>query len=637
MISALKCPFYLFTFSLVFLHVMDVKDTEVDNIEAYLLSKPLSPKSHFVFDFYVDVMRQLNAQRKSKQFCDTIIECNGMEFYSHKCILATVCPYFHTMFLSELTADQHEKLQWKTTLNTFEPASFSLFLGILYCEEQLDIDSINIKDFLHLMDFLQTDSLIGYVVEKFKNALTTKNCLQLFVLAAESGLDSIEILAATYISSNITKIGWSKIVEKLNQDDLKRLLKSKVIQSHLVDLIPQELLRRSANFSLREEGELDVLQMLVDVYAYSEDTYNKAITFAENFEDYSAVATFTGWKLSASSITPKLISSNEVSDNQVLLLFDSTPIKGSHHSHVIRSHVEIETVGTTFFPSDLDPSDIQVMNYFVWRSELYAVFNRITVGKLYIEKYNQFTKEFHPFLSCNPKNWFEEDQSLFEYYMTLISVHCVGDQLYLLFDADDSLTSSICLCSTRIGNASLALTSPPLVLDNQINFYTLFTDDMLYLAGLFESQPSMNMVALPTFEVTSFEAPFSLLDKALSPQSEKFFVTYRNELYCFLETIDIFTVLVLIPSEMRWENLTSKQKCETDVGDRFLQGLFVFGDKIGLIFVEVGEDGKEWASSCNCVLYFDPESFEWSPIVSFNEKYFHVEYNSIVFPKHILL
>ena len=158
-------------------------------------------------------------------FCDAILEVEGRQLTTHRCVLAANSQFFYTMFSSGMKESNQKVLSLQSICFT----SMSLILEYFYTRE-IVINDENVLDLLNASSFLLVTSVKNACIEHLSNKLSTDNCFSVLQIAEQFGADELEKAASDYIKTNFFIIGNSEEFVSISQKNLVRFISSDDIQ-----------------------------------------------------------------------------------------------------------------------------------------------------------------------------------------------------------------------------------------------------------------------------------------------------------------------------------------------------------------------------------------------------------------------
>ncbi|CAH1241025.1 KLHL29 [Branchiostoma lanceolatum] len=167
----------------------------------------------------MQVLEELNSQRKSGEFLDVVVEIEGREFPCHRAVLAST-PYFKAMLSSKLVEGDSRVIK----ILGVDSISFSKLLDFIYTGE-IDIGKENVQDILQAAHMLHFEDVQKYCIEVIEKNLDPSNCLGVLRLAELYNLETLKKKAWDMALQDFTKVTAHEEINDLTQTELLNLLK----------------------------------------------------------------------------------------------------------------------------------------------------------------------------------------------------------------------------------------------------------------------------------------------------------------------------------------------------------------------------------------------------------------------------
>ena len=129
-------------------------------------------------DHFSSLFDKLDNDRKNdKLLCDVTISVNNKHFPAHRCILATFCVYFATLFQSSFDDKLNNIIKLTGPIGEeITCDTFDWLLQYLYTAKA-SITANNVYDILSASEFLQIDRLKAKCLECLKTLINAENLL----------------------------------------------------------------------------------------------------------------------------------------------------------------------------------------------------------------------------------------------------------------------------------------------------------------------------------------------------------------------------------------------------------------------------------------------------------------------------
>ncbi|XP_022778170.1 kelch-like protein 12 [Stylophora pistillata] len=158
-------------------------------------------------------------------FCDVILEVEGRQLTTHRCVLAANSQFFYTMFGSGMKESSQKLLR----LHSVSFTAMSLILEYFYTREIL-IDEDNVLDLLHASSFLLVIPVKNACIELLSKQLASDNCFSVLQIAEQFGADLLARKAKNFIKVNFSIVVKNEEFASILQKDLVSFLSSDEIQ-----------------------------------------------------------------------------------------------------------------------------------------------------------------------------------------------------------------------------------------------------------------------------------------------------------------------------------------------------------------------------------------------------------------------
>ena len=158
-------------------------------------------------------------------FCDLILEVEGRQLATHRCVLAANSQFFYTMFSSGMKESNQTLLSLK--LVSFQ--SMSLILDYFYTRE-IVINDENVHDLLNASSFLLVTPVKNACIEVLSRRLGSDNCFSIMHIAEQFGADILAKRAKDFIELNFSIVVNSEEFVSISQEELVHFISSDDIQ-----------------------------------------------------------------------------------------------------------------------------------------------------------------------------------------------------------------------------------------------------------------------------------------------------------------------------------------------------------------------------------------------------------------------
>ncbi|RWS27722.1 Influenza virus NS1A-binding-like protein [Leptotrombidium deliense] len=207
------------------------------------------------------LLDKLNTLRKSKQFCDVVLQVGNQqdihEIFAHRAVLASATSFFLDIFSSDSVSVTQPQV-YKLLTGNYDVKAFECLIEYMYTS-RLEIPKEKVKAVYGLANRLKMSAVAHCCGQFLASAMTPESCL---AVRSIPGVLSDPILlnaVDNYIRQNISDVATSKYVEKLPKIQIEVLQNEEerevTNKKHLFNLV-LEWIRKS--FSA-ENFNIDVI------------------------------------------------------------------------------------------------------------------------------------------------------------------------------------------------------------------------------------------------------------------------------------------------------------------------------------------------------------------------------------------
>ena len=158
-------------------------------------------------------------------FCDVILEVEGRQLATHRCVLAANSQFFYTMFSSGMKESNQTVLSLKSV--SFQ--SMSVILDYFYTRE-IVINDENVLELLNASSFLLVTPVKNACIEVLSKRLGGDNCFSIMQIAEQFGADELEKKAKDFIKLNFFIVMNNEEFVSISQEELVHFISSDDIQ-----------------------------------------------------------------------------------------------------------------------------------------------------------------------------------------------------------------------------------------------------------------------------------------------------------------------------------------------------------------------------------------------------------------------
>ncbi|XP_033625322.1 kelch-like protein 29 [Asterias rubens] len=168
------------------------------------------------------ILSELNRQRAESKFVDFSLECNGVIFLCHRCVLAASSPYFDRVISKCKVSDN------RVCLDNLKPDALQRVVNFVYTS-RLDLGEETAPSVLRAACMLEYPTIIKLCSSFLQKAISPRNCLGFSHLALECrcvdfhqsawGI-ALESPTDVYAQDEFLEISVDQLVEYISCDDL---------------------------------------------------------------------------------------------------------------------------------------------------------------------------------------------------------------------------------------------------------------------------------------------------------------------------------------------------------------------------------------------------------------------------------
>lgn len=171
--------------------------------------------------FTMDVM----SIREDRESSDIVVVIENKEFFLHKLILASRCPYFKAMFQSGL-AETHEKRMY---LDYFTASAFEFIVEWIYSDKFTPLFGdvkLEIDEFIQILmqsNMLGLDGLMRIAEIAVKELITMENAVKIYEIAHSLGAIRLKSYTINFILKELDKISIKREIMEINDEAFEEL------------------------------------------------------------------------------------------------------------------------------------------------------------------------------------------------------------------------------------------------------------------------------------------------------------------------------------------------------------------------------------------------------------------------------
>uniref|UniRef100_A0A4W3HXS0 Kelch like family member 29 n=1 Tax=Callorhinchus milii TaxID=7868 RepID=A0A4W3HXS0_CALMI len=190
-----------------------------------------------------EMLKELNQQRRAKEFTDLKITVEGKEFEVHQNVLASCSLYFKELIKS--VQDEHfirngEKLE--LTMSNINADVLEMLLEFIYTGS-LIISSGNAKTLLEAASKFQFRTFCKVCVSFLEKQLTAINCLGILAMAEAMHCNELHNMAKAYALQNFPEVASQLEILNVSKDDLVAYLSNDSLNTKAEELVYEAVIK----------------------------------------------------------------------------------------------------------------------------------------------------------------------------------------------------------------------------------------------------------------------------------------------------------------------------------------------------------------------------------------------------------
>ena len=205
--------------------------------------------------FCVEMMKRLNIQRRSEDFCDVILEVGSGDdqarLKAHRIVLCAASPFFY----NALNSDMKEKREGVIRLEETSKAVMEEVLEYLYTGH-VDINEENVYDLMTSADFLLISSLRTLCGNAIRRTLSFSNCMMAYHLSIKPRLITLGKDIKTFILNNFEEVTKTEGFLNLSVKQVEEFISSDEIIVEGEEKVVEIIMRWTARDESRKQQNL---------------------------------------------------------------------------------------------------------------------------------------------------------------------------------------------------------------------------------------------------------------------------------------------------------------------------------------------------------------------------------------------
>ncbi|XP_019712031.1 LOW QUALITY PROTEIN: kelch-like protein 29 [Hippocampus comes] len=198
----------------------------------YEFSDPGHPK---------EMLKELNQQRRAKEFTDLKIIVEGKEFEVHQNVLASCSLYFKDLVKRSLGETRNGEML-KLSMSNIGAEVLEQLLEFVYTGS-LVIDSANAKTLLEAANKFQFNTFCKVCVSFLEKQLTAANCLGVLAMAEAMTCTELHNMAKAFALQNFPEVAGQEEILSVSKEDLVAYLSNDSLNTKAEELVYETVIK----------------------------------------------------------------------------------------------------------------------------------------------------------------------------------------------------------------------------------------------------------------------------------------------------------------------------------------------------------------------------------------------------------
>ncbi|KAJ8384048.1 hypothetical protein AAFF_G00211800 [Aldrovandia affinis] len=188
-----------------------------------------------------EMLKELNQQRREKEFTDLKIIVEGKEFEVHQNVLASCSLYFKDL-VKRLSGEKCVGEKLELSMSNIGADVLELLLEFVYTGS-LIIDSANAKTLLEAANKFQFNTFCKVCVSFLEKQLTAGNCLGVLGMAEAMQCTELHSMAKAFALQNFPDVAGQDEVLSVSKDDLLSYLANDSLNTKAEELVYETVVK----------------------------------------------------------------------------------------------------------------------------------------------------------------------------------------------------------------------------------------------------------------------------------------------------------------------------------------------------------------------------------------------------------
>ncbi|CAL9692078.1 unnamed protein product [Knipowitschia caucasica] len=198
----------------------------------YEFSDPGHPK---------EMLKELNQQRRAKEFTDLKIIVEGKEFEVHQNVLASCSLYFKDL-VKRSSGETRSGEPLELNMSNITAEVLEQLLEFVYTGS-LVIDSANAKTLLEAANKFQFNTFCKVCVSFLEKQLTASNCLGVLAMAEAMSCTELHNMAKAYALQNFPEVAGKEEILSVSKEDLVSYLSNDSLNTKAEELVYETIIK----------------------------------------------------------------------------------------------------------------------------------------------------------------------------------------------------------------------------------------------------------------------------------------------------------------------------------------------------------------------------------------------------------
>ncbi|XP_062892827.1 kelch-like protein 29 isoform X1 [Mobula hypostoma] len=199
------------------------------------------PRLDTTEELQAEMLKELNQQRRAKEFTDLKITVEGKEFEVHQNVLASCSLYFKEL-IKRASKDNKNGQKLELTISNINADILEMLLEFVYTGS-LIINSGNAKTLLEAASKFQFRTFCKVCVSFLEKQLTATNCLGILAMAKAMQCNELHSMAKAYALQNFPEVTAQDEVLNISKDDLIAFLSNDSLNTKAEELVYEAVIK----------------------------------------------------------------------------------------------------------------------------------------------------------------------------------------------------------------------------------------------------------------------------------------------------------------------------------------------------------------------------------------------------------